>query len=231
MKIILFDIDETLLSCGKEANDRCSEMMFKTVFNIKASEDDINHEGKTAKGIIEEVVRFVRKLDNNQEVEIPNQAYQVWADSLKGLIKDYSPLILPGIRNLLEVLSKDKDFVLGLLTGNSRLQSKTKLTAVDLDHFFSNDEGVLLGVFGDISSRRSDLILEAKEKFGEGSYIIIDDSIVAGKMVKENNIPAILVATGRATEAELKQYSNYVFKDFGENRWQEVIKIIKGLPG
>lgn len=48
-------------------------------------------------------------------------------------------------------------------------------------------------------------------------------------MVVENNIPAILVATGRATEEELKQYSNYVFKDFGENRWQEVIKIINSI--
>lgn len=230
MKIVLFDIDETLLSCGKEANDKCSEMMFKTVFNINASEDDINHEGKTAKGIIEEVIRFVKKLDNKQEIEIPNLAYQVWADSLKKLIKNHPLLILPGIRNLLEGLSKNKDFVLGLLTGNSRFQSKTKLTAVGLDHFFLNDEGVLLGAFGDISSKRSDLILEVREKFGEGTYIIIDDSIVAGKMVKENNIPAILVATGKASVEELKQYSNYVFQDFGDNRWQEAVDIINAIP-
>lgn len=229
MKIILFDIDETILSCGKEANDKCSEMMFKTVFNINASEDDINHEGKTAKGIIEEVIRFVKKLDNNQEIEIPSLAYQAWADSLKELFKDHPPLILPGIRNLLECLSKEKGIVLGLLTGNSRIQSKTKLTAVGLDHFFLNDEGVLLGVFGDISSIRSDLIWEAKEKYGPGTYIIIDDSIVAGKMVNENNIPAILVATGKAGVEELKQYSNYVFQDFGDNRWQEAADIIKAI--
>lgn len=231
MKIILFDIDATLLNCGKEINDKCSEMMFKTVFNINASEDDINHSGKTAKGVIEEVIRFVKKLNDNQEIEIPNRAYQVWADSLKELIKDSPPQILPGIRDLLENLSKNKNFVLGLLTGNSRIQSKVKLTSVGLDHFFLNDEGVLLGAFGDISSERSDLILEAKEKFGEGTYIIIDDSIVGGKMAKEKNILSILMATGNASVEELKQYSNYVFQDFGDNRLQEVINIINTISG
>lgn len=230
MKIVLFDIDETLLSCGKEANDKCSEMMFKKVFNINASEDDINHEGKTARGIIEEILRLAKNPASNQEIEIPNLAYQIWADSLKQLIKNKPPLILPGIKDLLDVLSKDQSLVIGLLTGNSRFQSKTKLEAVGLDRFFLNDEGILLGAFGDISSQRSDLILEAKEKFGKGTYIIIDDSIVAGKMVNANNLPAILVATGKATEEELKQYSDYVFKDFGENRWQEVIKIIESIP-
>lgn len=226
MKVILFDIDATILNCGKEVNDKCSEMMFKTVFNINASEDIIDHSGKTAKGVIEEVLRFVKKLDSKHEVEIPNHAYQVWAESLKELIKNHPPLILPGIRNLLEGLSKNRDFTLGLLTGNSRFQSETKLRAVGLDHFFLNDKGLLLGAFGDISSNRSDLLLRAKEKFGEGTYIIIDDSIVAGKMAKENNTPSILVATGKASVEELEQYSNHVFQDFGDNRWQEAINII-----
>lgn len=230
MKIVLFDIDSTLLDCGKEINDKCSEMMFKRVFNIDASEDDINHSGKTAKGVIEDVIRFVKKLDSNQEIEIPNRAYQVWADSLEKLIKDHPPLILPGIRNLLEGLSRNKHFMLGLLTGNSRFQSKTKLKTVGLDHFFLDEQGILSGVFGDISSNRSDLLLGAKEKFGKGTYVIIDDSIVAGKMAKENNIPSILVATGNASTRELKQYSEYVFQDFGDNRWQKVINIINAIP-
>lgn len=228
-KIVLFDIDETLLSCGKKANDKCSEIMFKTVFNINASEDDINHEGKTAKSIIEEVIKLVKKLNNNQEVKIPNLAYQVWADSLKELFKNHPPLILPGMRNLLEALSKNQDYVLGLLTGNSTIQSKTKLTAVGLDQFFLNDEGVLLGAFGDISNKRADLLPEAKSKLGNGTYIVIDDSLVAARMIQENNIPAILVATGAATVDQLKEYSPYVFEDFGDNRWQEVIKIVKKM--
>lgn len=146
MKIVLFDVDETLLSCGKKANDKCSEMMFKRVFNINASEDDINHEGKTAKAIIEEVLRLHKNLNPNQQIEIPNLAYQVWGESLGQLSKDYPPQVLPGIKDLLTLLSQDQNIVVGLLTGNSRFQAQVKLKATNLEHFFLNPQGILRGV-------------------------------------------------------------------------------------
>lgn len=229
MKIILFDIDETLLSCKGDANAKGSEKMFKEVFNIIANEEMVNHTGNTEKANIEKIIRLVKRLKPYEEVEIPNKAYQVWAEGTGEVLEKYPPIVLPGIKELLESFSKNPNIIIGLLTGNSRLRSEVKLKAAGLDNFFMTEKKVLAGVFGDISNRRADLIPEAKAKYGEGIYIVIDDSIVAGKMTKESNTPAILVATGRATEEELKQYSNYVFKDFGENRWQEVIKIIEDI--
>lgn len=231
MKIILFDIDETLLSCKGDANAKGSEKMFREVFQIDANEEMINHTGKTEKANIETIIRLVKGLSSDQEVEIPNKAYQVWAEGTGEVLKNYPPLVLPGIKELLESLTKDPNIIIGLQTGNSRLRSEIKLKAARLDKFFMTENKVLAGAFGDISNKRADLIPEAKAKYGKGTYIVIDDSIVAGKMTKESDTPAILVATGKATEEELKQCSDYVFKDFGENRWQEVIKIINGLPG
>lgn len=229
MKIILFDIDETLLSCKGEANSKGSRKMFNEVFQIDTDEEVINHTGKTEKAIIEEVIRFIKKKDSNEVVEIPNKAYQTWAEGVAEVLREYPPIVLPGVEILLEALANDPNILMCILTGNSRERAMIKLKAAGLQRFFTDSEGVLRGSFGDISNQRGDLIKEAKDKYGAGTYIVIDDSIVAGKLIVENNIPGILVATGKATVEELKQYSEFVFNDFGENRWQEVVMIINQI--
>ncbi|MBI2022464.1 hypothetical protein HYS97_01295 [Candidatus Daviesbacteria bacterium] len=78
------------------------------------------------------------------------------------------------------------------------MKADTKLKASGIEKYFLNEEGILNGIFGDISDLRSDLIPMAFEKFGDGKYILIDDSIVAGKAAIENDIASILVATGKA---------------------------------
>ncbi len=226
MKIILFDIDETLLSCKAEADSKGSRKMFKMTFQIDTDEEMINHTGKTEKAIIEDVIRFIKEMDSDEEVEIPNKAYQVWAEGVGEILEKYPPIVLPGVRNLLETLAKSPDnIIMGILTGNSRIRAEVKLKAAGLDHFFMKDTGILNGAF-----KREDLIPEAKQKYGKGTYIVIDDSIVAGKMIKEDNIPAILVGTGKASIDQLKQYSQYVFQNFGENRWQEAVEVINNIP-
>lgn len=136
MRIILFDIDETLLSCQR-ANAKTSEAVFKNIYNIDANEGMINNAGKTEKGIIEEVVRLVKHLSPEKEVEVPNAAYQVWAETSYQNLKKYPPIILPGVKYLLEKLSKDPNIIIGLLTGNSRLRAESKLKQQDLRTFLS----------------------------------------------------------------------------------------------
>ncbi len=227
MKIILFDVDMTLLACSTEANVKGSEVMFKKVFGLDANEELINNAGKTEKGIIQEVVRFVQGLDSDQEVEVPNTAYQAWAEGTVKVLRTHPPTVLPGVIELLETLTTESDIKLGLLTGNSRFRAEIKLKVARLEKYFLNEEGVLVGAFGDISNKRADLIEEAKGKYGDGIYVLIDDSLIGAKMAKENNVISIMVATGKASVEELKEYSDYVFEDFGGNRWQEVVKVIK----
>lgn len=226
-KVVLFDIDETLLSCDVEINVNGSKKVFKQVFGIDAHQDMIFNAGKTEKCVIEEVVKLVKKYPEDQDIEIPNIAYKIWAQSTEEELKSQPPIILPGVINLLEELSKDSKIVTGLLTGNSRLRAAAKMKAAKLAKYFLDKNRVLRGAFGDVSNKRIDLIPEAKEKFGQGVYIIVDDSLVAAKMTKDASIPAILVATGQASMEELRQYSKFVFSDFGENRWKDVIKIIE----
>lgn len=61
----------------------------------------------------------------------------------------------------------------------------------------------------------------------EDRFIIIDDSLIGAQMALERGIPIIMVATGRAAEQELRSFAPHVFSDFGENRWQRAVEIIK----
>ena len=67
------------------------------------------------------------------------------------------------------------------------------------------------------------------QKKAEDKIIILDDSLLGGEMAKKNNIPIILVATGKFSQEKLKPFTKYVFPDLGQDRWRKVIKIINSL--
>lgn len=229
MKILLFDIDSTLIECGAQVDSTGSEAMFKSVFGIDASESLIMNIGKTEKGIIEEVLLKLNPSLSADQIDIPNSAYEAWAESVRSSLKTSPPIILPGIENLLKVLLEDKNIRLGLLTGNSRLRADVKLEASNLKSFFTGNKGILTGAFGDVSNKRSDLVKEAKDKYGPGEYILIDDSLIGAKLAKDQAITSILVGTGSASIDELKEYSDFVFSDFNEDRWKKAADLIKNF--
>ncbi|TSC86722.1 MAG: HAD superfamily hydrolase [Microgenomates group bacterium Gr01-1014_7] len=228
MKIVLFDIDDTLLVCGNETNVNASRKMFKQVFEIDADEDMIDNKGKTDKQIIGEVVALVKGCSSIDEVKIPSEAFQVWAETLEDLLNLHPARILPGITELLDALSKKANVLLGLLTGNSPSRAKIKLENTKLEKYFKDKSG-LIGAFGDITNIRADLIRITKEKYRGYTHIIIDDSLIGAKMAKDSNVESILVATGNASAEELKEYSDYVFPDFGEGRWREAVEVIENI--
>lgn len=223
MKITLFDIDDTLLVCPKGSNALSSQVMFKKVFNLDADEDLIYTKGKPDAQIISEVIRKLKNLPEDEEVDVPDRAHQAWAEALEEILNQSHSIILPGVIDLLENLYKDKNILLGVLTGNSYERGEVKLKASSLNKYFKEK------IYGGDLKKRSDLIERANDKLGKNNYILVDDSLVGAKMAKENNIPIILVATGGVSEDELREYSDYVFKDFGEGRYKEVVEIIKSL--
>lgn len=231
---ILFDIDETLLSVPPGLNEKASRVMFNKVFKVDTDEGVIDNIGKTEMGIIQEVLEQEglkgRATEHESStVEITEEAYVVWAEAMEQELKEHPVKILPGMTEILKNLSMNPNVKLGLLTGNSPWRSEAKLKSAGLDSYFRDENGKLIGVFGNISPRRSDLFdVVKKEANNEDKFIIIDDSLIAARMAQEHKIPIILVATGKASEEELKPFSPHVFPDFGENRWQEAIKIIDG---
>ncbi len=224
---VLFDIDETLLSVKHGINRRSSAIMFHKVFGADTDEETIQNAGKTEALIIREVMAHL----GTKIRKVPEEAYRVWGEAAGTELEKNPPIVLPGIKELLEELSK-KDFVkLALLTGNSPWRSEAKLVPCHLDHFFRDKKShKLVGVFGDITEKRSDLIDFYKNNFSnKDKFVIIDDSLIGAKMSVEKHTPSILVATGKISVMELKKYSGYVFENFGENRWKQVVEIIENI--
>lgn len=233
---VLVDIDETAVSLQEGSNRRSSAVMFKDVFKIDADEELIDNFGKTEMGIIQEVLRKVGTSQAKTErepsiVEIPEEAYIVWAQATAQELKDHPARILPGIPELLNALSKNPKVKLGLLSGNNQWRAEEKLKAAGLDTFFRDPvTGQLNGVFGNMAERRDQLFeIIKKQASAEDRFVIVDDSLIGAKMAQEHNVPLIGVATGKASEEQLRVFTPHVFPDFGENRWQQAVSLIEAI--
>ena len=224
---VLVDIDETMLSVGEGINAKTSAVMFKKVFGVEGHEEMIDNVGKTERGIISEVLE---KLHSPVSA-IPKEAYQVWAQAMREQFIDHPVKVLVGIPEFLTSLSNNPNIKLGLLTGNSPERAEAKLKSGNLDGFFRDpNTSQLNGVFGSMVPRRNQLFEIIKQQTtSKDKFVIVDDSIIGAELAKEHNIPIILVATGSATEEQLKLFTPHVFPDFGDNRWQEAVSLIETI--
>src|SRR3989344_5130740 len=230
---VLVDIDETMLSVGEGINAKTSSVMFKKVFGVDGHEEMIDNVGKTEMGIIQEVLEKVGTNRTPEQessfAQIPEEAYQVWAQAMSEEFKNYPVRVLPGMVEFLTALSKNPNVRLGLLTGNSKDRAEAKLKSGNLDGFFRDpDTGQLNGVFGNMAPKRDQLFDIIKQQAtSEDKFVIVDDSIIGARMAETHNIPIIMVATGRASEEQLRPFTTRVFSDFGQNRWQEAVSLIE----
>lgn len=234
MKIVLFDIDQTLLVAPEEANRDASGVMFRKVFHQEVDEGLINNVGMTEMGIIRAVLEKARGGSVEQEpspIQVPEEAYIVWADAAREAMISKPAKVLPGVNELLEELAKDREIKLAILTGNSPWRAEAKLESAKLDGYFRDENGQLTGAFGNESEGRDGLIEIAKNRLGKPSdtQILVDDSLIGAEMTKRHNVPAIMVATGSALVEALSQHMPHVFPDFGEGRWREAADLIKRL--
>ena len=221
---VLMDIDETLISVPPCINALSSGKMFQKIFGVNAHEDMINNIGQTEMAVIIEVLALVGISIKT----VPIEAYLYWAKILEEDLRDNPVRVLPGIHELLDTLSQMPEVRLRLLTGNAPLKARTKLASGKIEKYFLKKDGSLDGVFGDTVLKREMLFdIVKKESAQDDTFVIVDDSLLGAQIGKKYSIPMILVATGRASQEKLKQYTDTVFPDLGENRWKEALSLIK----
>lgn len=221
---LLVDIDGTILLVPREVDTNSSAIMFKKIFNIEASEEMVENSARPERYIISEVVK---KFGIDPETKL-EAAYRAWGEANYELLKNNPGKIMPGIIELFDNLKNNPNVKLLLLTGNSRARAESKLKSTGLDVYFRDPKTQkLLGVFGEDGYTREELLLKfLKNKKTDDKFIILDDSLLGGQMAKKNNVPIILVATGKFSIEQLSPYSENVFEDLGEGRWKEVLRII-----
>jgi phosphoglycolate phosphatase len=188
MKLLLFDLDGTLVSTGG-AGLRALDRAFEDLWGVAGAMDGITPHGKTDPRIVQEI--FERKLGRPPTPPEMQAACARYLDFLPEEIRRSDQYqVMDGIRPLLDDLSRRKNVVLALGTGNLEAGARIKLEPSGLNPYFP------FGGFGSDAERRDDLLRAAVRRARERL-----DRTVAGKDVFVIGDTALDVNAGRAVGA------------------------------
>lgn len=196
MKIPLFDIDGTLFKSGIKIHLNAFDYAFKTVYEINASESEIDTRGMTDKEIVTKVLSL-HGLNKDQITKKYNLMRNKMSHYFNRNCKPNDYIPLPGVRDLLISL-REKNIPIGILTGNIKEIAFKKLRSSKIERFFD------FGAFGDITDKRLNLVKIAKEdaekkfnkKFDLDDFVIIGDTPRDIKCARDANISVISVSSG-----------------------------------
>lgn len=213
MKLLLFDIDGTLLRTNG-AGTRAVQRAFERVHGLNITIEAINFAGKTDPLILKEI--YQNEFDRGHSEEEAWEIYRNYIYYLREEIKTAEVTVMPGVRELLNVLSGRGDLALGVATGNIEEGAYIKLTKANLQTHFS------FGGFGSDSEIREELVRRAIERACahinhtggfEETYVIgdtpfdINHGRAAGALT-------VAVSTGSYTKMELSEHGpDYLYDD------------------
>lgn len=217
MKLLLFDIDGTLINTGG-AGKKSMEIAFEKIWGIHNGFAGIFMMGKTDPEILREAVSSNNLNWNERNIKKFRKTY---FKTLRREIKKNSPEkgLCSGIVNLLKILDGRNHIIISLLTGNFKKSALIKLNHFKIAHFFQH------GAFSDDSEKREDLVSIAKKriekdkniKLSPGDIYVIGDTPLDISCAKKNGVQSIGVATGVHTFKDLKALNpDHLFSDFSD---------------
>jgi phosphoglycolate phosphatase-like HAD superfamily hydrolase len=215
-RLVLFDVDGTLLSAGRAARESILAALAE-VLGWRGSADGNDFSGKTDPQILRELVldavgeeRFASALD---------AVLDCYVGELSRRLSPEAVVPKPGVAELLERLAADERVTLALLTGNIERGARLKLEPPGFNRHFA------FGAFGDDSADRYSLpavaLRRARERTGRDfprrSVVIIGDSIHDVACGRSIGARAIAVATGPTPAGKLAaEGPDRIFADFSD---------------
>ncbi len=204
-KILLFDIDGTLLLSGR-AGYRALTSAFEELFGVAGGFDHVPVAGMTDRLILTDALKQAEvTADATQRARFHRRYCELFANEIhfpgprKGL--------MPGVLALLERLSHCDQVRCGLVTGNFAEPAEIKLEHFNLWRFFT------FGAYGDDAPVRDDLVPIAVERAGRNGVtvaaatdvVVIGDTPLDVQCATVAGARSIAVATGSYDEAALRQ--------------------------
>lgn len=211
MRVVLFDIDGTLLRSGGVGRI-AMEQALTSVFG-SPGKSEYHYDGKTDKQIVRDLMRREGFSDLEIDAQMPLLLEEYVSELTRELASgNRNVLLLDGVRELLDALDRKEKVVVGLLTGNILKGARAKLTAagIDPDRFRVN-------AFGSDHELRPELPAVAQRRASEllgiaiegNRLVVIGDTPADIQCGESIGARAIGVATGRYSVEQLAAYQPY----------------------
>ena len=225
--MILFDIDGTLVGQIRNRRITANRLPYAVnkVFNTNTNIDMISMSGQIDTKTLLELAEKggVKRSAAKKHLD---ELYHFATEYFRDHLKDYDGHVHKGVKPLLSRLHRE-GYVLGLTTGNLKPIAYMKLKKVGLLKFFD------MGSFGEMSTRRSDLLEQAiktasrkfKIKFTKNHVLYFGDTPLDIRAARKAGIKIISVTTGRHTHDILeKEKPDYILD--GMVNQDRIFKII-----
>lgn len=211
MKLLLFDIDGTLLHAHGTGRTAI-EQALSALCGCAITTDGVTFSGKTDPLIMRDILR-ANGLD--ADPLMVDEALAVYAQTAHNTFDPDAVHLLPGIASLMDRLVANATVHLGLVTGNIESMAYRKLNAVALDQHFA------FGAFGSDHAERHRLppmaVSRARDHTGHTfrgpDVIIIGDTAHDIRCGQGIGATSVAVCTGRYTRAELAAHDPDVLLD------------------
>ena len=220
MKLLLFDVDQTLIFTGG-AGLRALDRACRNILAVENATQGISPHGKTDPAIIREIL--LARVGNDSEIESRLasilESYLFYLKDEVLTSERYH--VLPGIADILAEMSARADVMLGLATGNVELGARIKLDRANLNQYFK------FGGFGSDSEDRTTLVRKAAEAAAMQSVRAMppEDVFVIGDTPRDieagrgAGFKTLGVATGHYTVDQLLESgATFAISDFERGR-------------
>lgn len=225
-RLILFDIDGTLVS-GGPAKNAFVDAMTET-YGTPGPLRDVSFAGKTDPQIARELLRGAGLPDADIEAGF-ERLWVKYLANLEALLPADPVRVLPGVEDLLDVLAGYDDVGVGLLTGNIVGGARLKLTSGGLWEHFT------FGSYGSDHEERDALpaiaVDRARALFGD--VVRADLAVVVGDTPRDvacgkaGGTMTVAVATGSFTPDQLAASEpDHLLEDLASTR--DVVEVLVG---
>ncbi len=214
LRLILFDIDGTLISTNGLARQAFSEAI-EEALGRESIANTYDFAGKTDQQIYTDILRGSKAGDEDIE-RLKDTVFAAFFRRLEERLTADNVTVLPGVRELLAALEVEQAATLALLTGNMIQGARIKLTPPQLLPYFG------FGAFGNDAFHRHELPQIAVERaydrtgatFKAKDIVIIGDTPHDIDCGRHLNVRSIGVATGGYTHDQLAAHKpDFLFED------------------